>query len=887
MARYRDAAVRVLIFAAFVAQALLVAADTCISIGGDERLPYLPASVCFDDYGTMTSVTTSGGSADDRCTSSDTRGQNSPVMSGCNQALSYTFNVTATGAIADNCLPKSVSAFQTTATTFLVQGTCAIQNGSYTPLTSSTRPLADGSVTVAYVHQYTLLAPSTSTFGNVAFPISVKSTLNLDPTSPFDMVGVGGVVSTLQLGSVGQQPATPATVTQWLPYADQHNGPTGPSGYLSPWSAVNGSTWSYGHNKAKCFAVPLMSLYPSTANGSGSLRADDHSSTYPEVPALTLLLDPYSPTPSLTAAASVMSSSDDDSGSSVSVSLSRGSLRLVVPGANGTAPQPLVLSTYLVLHPPSIQASLDVYSSMWPELFVGNTTNSNVDAIGWGGAVYADYRAQTNASIVNTTLLGDLGLSFNWDATFPFPYWGQWLGFNGSSPFNCCTAIGHVDPASGVDHPEQEGVPPPGVPALPGTGACETIDAAADVDAWYAAAMNRLGMAVLAYGNLMEWGYQIETNTSVDLGCDAGNTTAYCIANTLWRGENALYPRQPFSKCSVGGGDYSAASDWINGGSVWDQKAGTWPISPGVKVMDPLCEPYHSFTLAQIAQQVAQTPHLAGVCMDRSDHLHGFNAAGDDGYSWTGNTTAAFIGHSYGSIVNEIRLMLHGKGLSLWASPTAPRIDLVGLYDGIYDEFGDTPVCAALDGYMSLNRPAAAWYASPASLHGSPPVEQYLQTAILNGLPPTVPWVLNDHAITGVEAGQADPYPVYYAYAPIYKRITHKRWLLTHRAVSVTAAAGGILNVSSNAFIVGQSQTTVMVVVSAGSPSLAGAMVDIRVNAAPALPAGLPPNGCSLQYPGWPSNTTAVEPTVNSDGSLAFASVSLAPAGFVVVLLQY
>lgn len=61
--------------------------------------------------------------------------------------------------------------------------------------------------------------------------------------------------------------------------------------------------------------------------------------------------------------------------------------------------------------------------------------------------------------------------------------------------------------------------------------------------------------------------------------------------------------------------------------------------------------------------------------------------------------------------------------------------------------------------------------------------EIYLRQCLVAGQSPMVPWSLSDHGAVPNDGFNADPTPVYLAYAPLYSLLVRKRWLLTPGAV--------------------------------------------------------------------------------------------------------
>jgi hypothetical protein len=536
------------------------------------------------------------------------------------------------------------------------------------------------------------------------------------------------------------------------------------------------------------------------------------------------------------------------------------------------------VDSHILFHAPNWRSSLWVYSNLYSDLFQLKPYESNINSL-WGAGQYADYRGQTDPVMVNTTLLAELGLSVNWDATFPFPFWGLWLGLGMSSStteWQNCVAVGHVDVYSNVYHPQRHGTPVPGIPDFPGTGLCE-LTSYDEINSWYQAGKQKLNMQSLYYANLFEWGYAIDMSATdfSQLGCDASNTTAYCTANKYWfSGFNNTY---------IGDGDYANSTFW--NGSEWIPVNGTWPIAPGVKILDPNAEPYRTYILDMLLTQIISTPDGSGMCVDRSDHSKSFNHKSDDGFSWKDNQPVAWLGYSYQSVIADMSTMLHLYNKSAWVSPTNPRIDLMGIYDGFYDEFGDTLIKMPVDGIIAMNKPAIAWYWSN---HSGVSLDQYLPLTILHGLTPSVPWDLGDH-ILSVNGTVPNPIPLFQSYAHIYNRIIQKQWILEPFAVEAFNLTPVGSDLWKNIYMVQDSSSKLTgksVLAPIYAYDLSISTFSVSINVPPTLKT-VQPSSCMLLYPGEEVPCPAPGPIIQSDDSIILGNVSTGLSSFVTILLGY
>eukprot|EP01062_Namystynia_karyoxenos_P029849 TRINITY_DN22361_c0_g1_i1.p2 TRINITY_DN22361_c0_g1~~TRINITY_DN22361_c0_g1_i1.p2 ORF type:complete len:804 (+),score=181.59 TRINITY_DN22361_c0_g1_i1:76-2487(+) len=671
-------------------------------------------------------------------------------------------------------------------------------------------------------------APDPGSLGAVSAAVSIRTNM----TIPF-----GGTPVTTWL----DLPANASKV--WVGgAADQPFGKDG--SWLAPFDVGIPVNLSYGGNGASdsptaaaTLALPLA-VWLDPQGGIG----------------LTFALSPKDPTAAMNL---VVEPSVDPAAGAGRFSFVRSAMRL-----GGVGEQATGLTFFLVPHEADWRPGVGWYSTAFADWFEPRAPNLADARSGlWGSAAYADYRGQP----ADRAKLAALNMGYNWDASFPFPFWGQWLGT--SSAYEACVAVGHMDPASGVPHPQRQGAPPPGVPRGPGVGQCERLSWAG-IAAWYEKA-REAGFATLAYANLMEWGYGLPPGAARDAAqcSDPSNGTAYCEARRLWQQFNGGY------LCDH---EYTVPSQW-NG----SQLLNGWPIAPGVKLVDPAHPPFQGYQLAALKRQLLSTP-CDGVCVDRSDHTGPTFRADPNGTAWHGGVPAKWMGTSYLETTERMGALLHGEGRAFFVSATNARIDLLRHFDGIYDEFGDEPRKNFLDGLLALFKPAAGWQHAAAAaagarrpraprvpgclsagaaaavprasapLQGQAAWDAALQRHLVAGLQPTLPLQWGDHTLLPTQCGtNVSCFDFYAPYAGLFARLRKKRWLLAPAAVG---AVPGWL--SANAFLVADG--ALFVAAACGAHPGEGDNATATLTATRAL--GFVPGSAAALRPGLPPQPLALPP---------------------------
>lgn len=708
---------------------------------------------------------------------------------------------------------------------------------------------------VPVVHEitYDLTAPPSRTSGG-SLALALRVTSHSWLASGSNESAAAGVTSLDS--SLLVKGASPSTHLQYVPYGCSDQGaPLSPGGGFYAGFPPGTGTFHYGINSYTgedgpfTMVAPLSTLYP-PLGGAAEGRLG-----------ITFLLDPLGgPLPPVLTGTTTTSDSQG-----VRFTFARSGLGL--RGSARAAAHSAV--AYVVAGAPDWRPALDFLVTLVPSLFEPAADVSGL----WGAMQYGDYRGQA----LNASLLRDeLGLRVNWDATFAFPFWGAWGGPLAAAPggagedgsWEDCVAVGHVDPFSGVPHPEQDGNPPPvGVPPYPGTGGC-TRHSLGLVASWYEALRAATGVASLTYANLFEWGFALDAPVPpTPLDCPTGNTSAYCAAHALYRGgAGAGGGGTGFSSALVASGDYTSPGDWDG-----SRLLRGWPIAPGVKILDAAVEPYRSYVLDTLAAQLG-AGGAAGFCVDRMDHTVAFNLGRDDGVAWHGGGPAAWLGASFVSVAGDMLAGAHAGGFAGLVSLLNPRLDLVGQFDGHLNEFGD--MHTAEYGILGLAKPSSGWYWWNHS-HGAVAPEVYLQRCVLAGQSPMVPWEAADHGAMPRDGFNPDPTPTFLAYAPLYTLLVRKRWLLTPGAVAL--APGASAQLWANAYDVAAG--LLLPVIDGASTSIASVSLSTYVGEGRG---GL--CGAFALHPG--GGNTSVPARVLGIDSFAFDSVPLI-RGVVVLQLVF
>ena len=430
-----------------------------------------------------------------------------------------------------------------------------------------------------------------------------------------------------------------------------------------------------------------------------------------------------------------------------------------------------------------------------------------------GTVQYMDYRGQDPYK----GFLKEMGAGVYWDATFPFPFWGLFVGGRDApdgtveevDEYDLCLSVGHGDDGSGIWHPEKHLSPPKGTPLDGpwkdcGIGSCERVSYST-VAGWYDDARSQ-GLTPLSYMNLNDWGYSVDLAFNAS-SCPRENITAYCMANRLYQAfsdaESHVTPRTSTCNC------------WD--GPVWNGICGTDGIAPGNRLLDPgVSERYRAYILSMMRIMLQRT-RSGGICIDRSDHSAQMwpTAAGQanpDGISWYNSSAGRSFLWGYVQTTKELSAMAAEYNASVFNSPTNKRIDQLRYIDGFYDEFGDNAVQAVAGAYIGVHKVVASWdHGLDEVPHiGNTSRDAYLQFRLFLGVLPTFPSDDADHSLTVGEVGgirtqrmhpgwsAAQILALYRDYAAMFLLFKQKRMLLDHYpSVNGTHLWVNVFNTSS------------------------------------------------------------------------------------------
>jgi len=449
----------------------------------------------------------------------------------------------------------------------------------------------------------------------------------------------------------------------------------------------------------------------------------------------------------------------------------------------GGGSTPLAFSGDLLVLPgddwrPALGFAIEAYPSAFARV-------PGVNVSGLEGLVsYADYRG----AALNISHLSRAGYALNWDATFPFNNHGDYLPqpavpnggwFWACAPFH----------------------------ALPGMNAstCTNLTHAV-VTSWYAR-LAAAGFGTAYYSTLNQYGLYIrEPGTPVPKNC------------TEPPPDPAVEPLLA-ATCATNAAVHGGA---LSGAALRDvltpDTAFVFSGAGGSVGMDPGDPAYLAHLVADMVRRLEFTPAQA-LCVDRGDWVGLLNPTRDDGFSWFYGKPAASVLLSTIAASRAVVGLMHARGLPALINDHAYRADLAAAYDGIYDEFGDTPERRSADAWLCAGgRVCSAWNHIGA-LGGA--WDSYLQSHLYLGIFPMIDFPFNDH---GIQNGTGTAF--FDAYGPLFSQLRGERTMeLRSRPVTVVnASVGGGLPSRwlprANVFRVGSSRAVAVLVAGDSSAAL-------------------------------------------------------------------
>lgn len=415
-----------------------------------------------------------------------------------------------------------------------------------------------------------------------------------------------------------------------------------------------------------------------------------------------------------------------------------------------------------------------------------------------GAATYAYFFNQPGFQ--PASYYSSMDLTMNWDASFPWLYHGPWVPYENSREYfptpNKSEMIGsddddeftwlNCDPAGHGGHAIRT--------TTPDWPTCMNQNYSL-LNSWYNQLKSKYHVSTLMYGTLEEFGIEIDVERGV-IGTDvpACTTMRHNYTNRLICGANRLFSDSfPLSYLVNPRTNQSISAAWNS--VIVDFGRGSG---------------YDLLLLNNTKRIVKQfSASVAGVCLDRGDYIGLMNVNADDGITTTpdGRNARALV-QSWRNVTASIGDLLHQAGMSLYANPDmGHRVDMYRNIDGFYSELGDTK--------PGNWRMGTAWLASGGKhaaiwchAKGDPETncasfmtngttkdrDYYLQSHLLIGVYPTVPFPDNDHEI--LPHLRADI--IYQEYGDLFQSMHGKRWYTGAHPMTLDVADGEVA--SANIF---------------------------------------------------------------------------------------
>lgn len=349
------------------------------------------------------------------------------------------------------------------------------------------------------------------------------------------------------------------------------------------------------------------------------------------------------------------------------------------------AGDPVTITHHLLPHAPLWRPPMAWLRGAFPEYILPHSPA--VVAPLWGAAQYHDYRGNS----YDFTRWRELGLAFNWDATFPFAWWGAFT--SAASNWSLCVPVGHANtPVPWTAQWPQNAHPE-------SSYGCDPLSAD-KVAGWYQQSLDNMGTATLYYANPFEFGFDVRE--------PAAPLPASCSQTP-----RPLGPRSAAdASCECNQAFRSGMAEGVlrdpSGAMI---NATCCGIGHGMVLIDPSTPAFQEWVLGVLELQILHTPG-AGACLDRSDHAAAFRRGGDDGLAWwsaVGGVTSALVS-GWKQLAARMAALLHAHNQAMVISTTRNvRLDLYRHVDATYDEFGDERSVMMALGLLNTDRPLAMW----------------------------------------------------------------------------------------------------------------------------------------------------------------------------------
>jgi hypothetical protein len=422
----------------------------------------------------------------------------------------------------------------------------------------------------------------------------------------------------------------------------------------------------------------------------------------------------------------------------------RGDIELSRTNYRLSADHPVHFAVDLVGHAADSRAGLGWYVGRYPQFF--DPGLAAADRLS-GSTAYSG-----NENPINVPAFQKMAFSYNWKLSDDFPYMGLF-----------------IPPVKDADQRWKRSGDAPAPPNKGPDISCRQMN---DYAEW----MKKNGFHVLSYFNTTEFGKNVpwplkpdHTKNADDAWANPSNylTDRHLVSAVLMNG------KQPF---------YSNAY--------------------GALILDPGDPGYEKHLVEQARRNTELLPATDGICIDRTDWLNQYNRAADDGVSWIDGKPARSLFLSWKGLMGKLAPELHQAGQVVFVNNCSPRIEVVGLADGIFAEWAsDTWKLSAYVNYAALTgmrKPVCLWTTDGETS------DFYMQRLLYLGVYPIAPYPDNDHCVTPSAEGTkmtdmyaaagADRKPVSdpnaknpeaqcMAYGPLMEAYRGKKWVLAPHCI--------------------------------------------------------------------------------------------------------
>ena len=460
-----------------------------------------------------------------------------------------------------------------------------------------------------------------------------------------------------------------------------------------------------------------------------------------------------------------------------------------------------------------------------------------------GGGAYADYRGEADTTgvvgddsvlIGGPSALGDyanelkaMGFQVNWDAGEQMISHGQWVPYNLTTqePFTGQweTCFAHPNFTAMNAHVAGSESHYPSV--------CWKLNYT-DMNGYYED-LQSFGFSTLTYGNYWEYGLDVRpTDSNLSELCDSHSPAR-------WTNGPRVLPANDFSPRVRGICDsnlflrqHMPRAPWRRWTDAGNEPGKVTPAGMmGAAAMDAADPDYQAHLLRMVDLLLSELPASEGVCFDGTGWGGYVNIEADDGVSFIeywppvakeGEETAASEKPLLRGRTARTQVMsmvaataaigeaLHAAGKVHAHNSYAPRMDFWRHIDAVFSENGFRDDLMHHNSLLGVGgKPVIAWQPGcgrdptfvqcpPKELWDWPSYEEMtpanaqaaqhrlLMRLLYYGNQPAMPFPRNDHTVTPYIAKQQGLLPIFKAFAPLFRRIRGRQWVLAAHAVTVT-----------------------------------------------------------------------------------------------------